>query len=361
MADPTRLTLVRPGQASSAPPVAGGMNRSLAGWRPLFAVALFSALLLFVGSRDIVAAQHRRPTISSMGVRMRYFRTRIAYYSNSVASFRAGRFSAVNRLLLAGDIELNPGPGAPSTTTAAAPPLQELTIHHTNVRSLKKQLGSLRAYAPVLARNDVFSFSETWLNDTVADSELELGFSEHTWFRRDRARLGGGVACAVRSSLLPLRLPDPPDIEVILVRLQRAAITIAVCYRPPDDDPALERIAAALSALQPGDGRLVVIGDFNLPEVGWTATTGGATPTLTKTSRRAVRFLDAVDVLGLKQWVSDPTRGSNILDLAFSRIAPMYVIVQDSPFNTDHKELLGTLRLPLTRPPSRHAPHCFQL
>ena len=79
------------------------------------------------------------------------------------------------------------------------------------------------------------------------------------------------MACAVRSSLVPLRLPDPIGVEMLRIRLQRAAVTIAECYRPPDDDAALEKITAALSTVQLSS-RLVVVGDFNLPEIRWTAT-----------------------------------------------------------------------------------------
>ena len=100
------------------------------------------------------------------------------------------------------------------------------------------------------------AISETWLNDTVADSELEIGFPEHTWFRRDRGSRGGGVACAVRSSLLPLRLPDPAGTECLLIRLRSVSVVVAVCYRPPDDDTVLGQCSprAHQSPARPGPG-----------------------------------------------------------------------------------------------------------
>ena len=143
-------------------------------------------------------------------------------------------------------------------------------------------LGGAPRLLTTLERHDVIAFTETWLNDTVATSELGLGLGDHTWFRRDRGSLGGGVACAVRSSLLPLRLPDPVDTETLLVRLRAVSVTLAVIYRPPDDDAAMERIADALSAVQPPDCRLVAVGDLNVPELSWTPAAGdadGAVPT----------------------------------------------------------------------------------
>ena len=181
-------------------------RRLLSGLR-LFGALMLVALLAASCCCDKEAPlSTRRPTLCAPRITIRRFRSRVTYGANTTASRQTGRYSFSPPLSLAGDVELNPGPV--TGPDAVAPP-GELSIYHANVRSLKKQLGDLRACAPVLECHDVVAISETWLNDTVADSELEIGFPEHTWFRRDRGSRGGGVACAVRSSLLPLRLPDP--------------------------------------------------------------------------------------------------------------------------------------------------------
>ena len=203
----------------------------------------------------------------------------------------------------------------------------------------------------MLERYDIVAITETWLNDTVADSELGLGFQHHTWFRRDRGSLGGGVACAVRSSLSPLQLPDPDGVEVMLIRLQSATVTIAVCYRPPDDDDALQRVTDALAAVRPQDYRLIVMGDFNLPEITWAASEGGAIPRLQRQTNRAARFLDECDALGLKQWVCEPTRGESVLDLVLTSRLPTRVDVSDSVLTTDHRETVATVTVPVRRSP----------
>ena len=203
----------------------------------------------------------------------------------------------------------------------------------------------------MLERYDIIAITETWLNDTIADSELGLGFQHHTWFRRDRGSLGGGVACAVRSSLSPLQLPDTDGAEMLLIRLQSAAVTVAVCYRPPDDDDALQGIADALAAVRPQDYRLIVTGDFNLPEIMWTASEGGAIPRLQRQTSRAAGFIDECDALGLKQWVCEPTRGDNILDLVFTSRLATRVDVSDSVLTTDHRETVATVAVPVRRSP----------
>ena len=200
-------------------------------------------------------------------ITVRRFRSRSSHGGNTTATRQHGRLVCRRLLLLAGDIEVNPGPGSPAVQVAPPESASSLSVYHANVRSLKKQLGELRAFSPTLERHDVIAFTETWLNDTVATSELGMGLDDHTWFRRDRGSLGGGVACAVRSSLLPLRLPDPVDTETLLVRLRAVSVTLAVIYRPPDDDAAMEKIADALSAVQPPDCRLVAVGDLNVPEL----------------------------------------------------------------------------------------------
>ncbi|KAF0295335.1 hypothetical protein FJT64_007134 [Amphibalanus amphitrite] len=78
-------------------------------------------------------------------------------------------------------------------------------------------------------------------------------------FRRDRGSLGGGVACAVRSQLQPFRLPDPPGSEMLLLRLAAVSVTVAVCYRPPDDDVSLVRLTEAISGLSGASGALLKI------------------------------------------------------------------------------------------------------
>ena len=127
-----------------------------------------------------------------------------------------------------------------------------LSITHQNSRSLRNKLGVLQAHSPELEWNDVFAINETWLSADVTDAELHVGLNSHSWFRRDRPTHGGGVACAVRSSLSPIRRHDlePDDAELLLVELGTSPrLLLGVCYRPPSDDGVLDRTIAALQAV----------------------------------------------------------------------------------------------------------------
>ena len=73
------------------------------------------------------------------------------------------------------------------------------------------------------------------------------------------------------------------------------SVTLAVVYRPPDDNAAMDRMAAALSAVHPSDCQLVAVGDFNVPELHWTPAagdSGGAVPSVRRVTSRAANFVD---------------------------------------------------------------------
>ena len=159
------------------------------------------------------------------------------------------------------------------------------------MRSVRNKLHTLRALAPDLSSHDVCCLTETWLTADVADTELQLGWDQHTWFRRDRLTHGGGVACAVRTQLRPIRRQDlePDAAEVLVVEVGGSrSVYVAVCYRPPDRDcdfsPIFECLAKPCTTGRP----VIACGDFNLPEIEWPSDDFPVTP---RRSARAVEFL----------------------------------------------------------------------
>ena len=149
-----------------------------------------------------------------------------------------------------------------------------MTCFSQNVRSIKNKLGTLRAHSPVFERFDIVALTETWLKPYVGDSELQHGLSSHVWFRRDREQsVGGGVACAVRAALQPLRRAEVEHGEVLVVDLVglRPAVTVIVGYRPPDDDAAVTSIVNVLETVCSAGRSVIMLGDYNLPEIVWHA------------------------------------------------------------------------------------------
>ena len=207
--------------------------------------------------------------------------------------------------LLAGDVQVNPGPA------------HKLCVFSQNVRSVKNKLGTLRTHAGELAGYDAVCLTETWLGPHVTDSELQLGMSEFVWFRRDRDARGGGVACAVKTNLSPVHRPDlEPKCEALVVQVGTTSpALLAVCYRPPNANRDVDQMADLLRRLHRTGRPFLVVGDFNLPEISWRS--GDAI--ISRCSDRATTFLDAMAECEATQSVMSATRGESTLDLAISR------------------------------------------
>ncbi|KAK4824398.1 hypothetical protein QYF61_014058 [Mycteria americana] len=157
--------------------------------------------------------------------------------------------------------------------------------------------------------------------DTVAITETQWD-DLHSWsaamdgykpFRRDRqGRRGGGVALYVRECFGCLELEDSDDrVECLWVRIRgkanKADIVVGICYRPPSQDEEADEIFHKQLGEVSRSLALVLVGDFNLPDVCWKYNTAER-----KQSRR---FLERVEDNFLTQLVREPTREGAPLDL----------------------------------------------
>ena len=244
--------------------------------------------------------------------------------------------------LLSGDVEPNPGPGRTGGS---------ITVMFQNVQSVKNKLGDLRQSAAELQKFSIVTMAETWLTGAIESAELESVLPSHTLLRRDRVnRAGGGVACFVSNSLSPERREalEPSDAEMLVVEARTAPpLLLAVCYCPPDNSAALVATMAGLCQLvaaSPGK-TVVAVGDFNVPDVAWTASAGGgAVPVVARRSRRSAELLDGCHLAGLQQHVTAPSRGVNYLDLVLSNSQNLSATVQEGVFPSDHKEVVCDVR-----------------
>ena len=140
---------------------------------------------------------------------------------------------------------------------------------------------------------------------------------------------------------------EPREAEMMVVELRAAPLLLAVCYCPPDDTAALAATLTALGevvAARPGKSVLAV-GDFNVPDITWTPTDAGwAVPAVIRRSRRAELPLDGCHTMGMRQYVGQPTRGENVLDLVMSSGPPVSAEVRDGTFPSDHREVVCNAR-----------------
>ena len=184
-------------------------------------------------------------------------------------------------ILLAGDVATNPGPTSDPQTTDG------FKILYLNARSLKAfdhppESASLKVCKISLLQDlvysgnyDVVCVSETWLNNSVLNSETLPKYG--TVFRRDRTdRIGGGVLVAVKPGIQVTRRHDleTDNTELIVTEFLKSnskPVVLYTLYRPPDSTPDVFQLLNNSLQRNHEPSRIVLIGDFNLPSVKWSS------------------------------------------------------------------------------------------
>ncbi|KAK4825574.1 LOW QUALITY PROTEIN: hypothetical protein QYF61_000573 [Mycteria americana] len=205
--------------------------------------------------------------------------------------------------------------------------------------------GGMRARG-VIDRNMDGTVIQKWQGNKKRKDRDSHSCDSHNWsaamdgyklFRRDRrGRRGGGVALYVRECLDSLELDDGDDrVECLWVRIRgkanKADIVVGLCYRPPNQDEETDELFYKQLGEASRSLALVLVGDFNLPDVCWKYNTAER-----KQSRR---FLERVADNFLTQLVSEPTREGAPLDLLFTNREGLvsHVMVGGRLGQSDHK------------------------
>ena len=125
---------------------------------------------------------------------------------------------------------------------------KELHFLHLNARSLLSKLSDVR----LLVKNSkaaVLAVSETWLDGSITDAEIEL--VGYTVIRKDRNRNGGGVCLYIRSDISYNPRPELlcDELESVWIDLllpMTRPISVGVCYRPPNQQNFLDLLEKQL-------------------------------------------------------------------------------------------------------------------
>jgi hypothetical protein len=154
-----------------------------------------------------------------------------------------------------------------------------------------------------LHKFDIFTISESWLDKSVSNAELDfLGYS---LYRQDRLQANGGGVCAfVRNSIQVLPLPDISSIceglQQIWLQVQLnkcKSFVLCVAYRPPNSPPSLlvvflmPNVISALSKCKD----LRILGDLNCDM-------------LQQSKPESRALLEVCSSLNLYQIITTPTR-----------------------------------------------------
>ena len=121
----------------------------------------------------------------------------------------------------------------------------------------------------------IICITETWLNNSFYDQEILS--NDYTIYRRDRGSRGGGVLIGI-SKDLPSKIYNTPvhnSVEQVTVELLTNPPTLLCCLYIPPNAPQIyyENTIQFITNL-PDTQDLIILGDFNLPDIDWYSRTG---------------------------------------------------------------------------------------
>ena len=180
---------------------------------------------------------------------------------------------------------------------------------HINIRSLISKLSEIK----ILANNSsaaVIAISETWLDSSVTDAEINI--NGYTVIRADRNREGGGVCMYIKNNLafncrLDLLEENVEALWIDLLLPKTKPIVVGVCYRPPKDSGFLDRLELIMSRIR-SDCEVMVLGDFNINTLKM------------KTYGLLKKYLDMLGLFHLKNLINEPTRITSTSSSAIDHI-----------------------------------------
>ena len=186
----------------------------------------------------------------------------------------------------------------------------------------------------------VFALTETWLNDTHLDAELNI--SGYTLMRQDRirkkrkaGRSSGGVALYVRDdhaiSAEIIFTYSNGVVDSLGIQLTSLNLILIITYRSPDDkkntqyrstskefSSYLKEMKEFLASLPSPTPDILLIGDLNLPHADWL--TGECRTGAGKDEQKMVKDLYDISIEHfLIQQIDVPTHsGGNTIDVIFT-------------------------------------------
>ena len=211
---------------------------------------------------------------------------------------------------------------------------------------------------PIADCVDIIALTETWLDDNFLDSELHL--NDYNILRKDRSNhRGGGVLLAIKDQISCIRRTDlEKESEMLALEIHpnpTCSILLAVFYRPPNADESFLADFRYFLDKYSGTGltNLVVVGDFNFPNIDWNlGCPTGSDP-------ETVEFCNVLDDFFLLQKnlhvtrdTSNPGSHGNILDLVLTNDEFLVddILVHPNAFDSDHHPLTFKLHVTKTRP-----------
>ena len=212
----------------------------------------------------------------------------------------------------------------------------------TNARSI---INKFEEFQLLVSQHNpyIISITESWLESNIHDSEIQL--NNFNLFRNDRSgSRGGGVLLYVHKSLM-----CSPCVKLNAVKFEESlwylvslsnkqTLLLGLVYRSPSSvETNNSKLLEALQIIsqQYGNTQLLLMGDFNFPDINWVDTHCFSSPI-----SLSAKFLETMQDSFLTQYVQEPTRHQldqqpSVLDLIITRDP-------DSIMNLTHLPPLGS-------------------
>lgn len=198
---------------------------------------------------------------------------------------------------------------------------------------------------------DCVFITESWLNETVSDGMLDPN-RMYSIFRADRAggTRAGGVCAFVKRKFMATEVEITKNelTELLCIDLcsytDRQKYRMFLIYRPPDTSKIYSKITntdyisdviQSVTNNLNSNGTTFILGDFNCPDINWGVSNS------TYLSPVSLLFYNFTVHNGFCQFVTEPTRQQNIIDLIFTN-DPILIsnCVVGPPFdNSDHNSI----------------------
>uniref|UniRef100_A0A803T8Q3 Reverse transcriptase domain-containing protein n=1 Tax=Anolis carolinensis TaxID=28377 RepID=A0A803T8Q3_ANOCA len=172
---------------------------------------------------------------------------------------------------------------------------------------------------------DVIGITETWWDDS---HHWNLTIEGYNLFHRNRTKgRGGGVALYVKNSYVAEEMQDcnpGNQLESIWIRIKGTGtqkdLVVGVYYRPPSQDEGLDEAFCQQLTKQAQRRDIVVMGDFNYPDICWKTNSAKST--------KSNKFLTCLADNFMVQKVEEATRGSATLDLILTNVEDLINTVE---------------------------------
>ena len=170
---------------------------------------------------------------------------------------------------------------------------------HLNIRSLPPNIDEIRTIAN-RTKAAVIALTETWLDDSVNDSEISI--NNYCIIRADRNRQGGGVCLYIRENLtfnprIDIKTDSIETLWVEILQPKTKPILVGVAYRPPSQSDFYDIFEQTCHQIDDSNKHeIIILGDFNTDMKG---------PLNSNLRRRLLEFQTTFD---LDQLIVEPTR-----------------------------------------------------